>query len=144
MAQLGYHVSKGLPLWDYPVHKGAVLYLALEDDCARLQKRLYRMFGEEPSENFYFATESKTLNEGLEQQLCRFVKEHTDTRLVIIDTLQKVREASGDKFSYSSDYEIVTKLQTWNLPDGGSSHKEDGILGQLRYDFRHKRSAGCC
>jgi RecA-family ATPase len=118
MAQLGYHVSKGLPLWDYPVHKGAVLYLALEDDCARLQKRLYRMFGEEPSENFYFATESKTLNEGLEQQLCRFVKEHTDTRLIIIDTLQKVREASGDKFSYSSDYEIVTKLKKFSDEHG--------------------------
>ena len=26
MAQLAYHVSTGLPLWDYPVHKGTVLY----------------------------------------------------------------------------------------------------------------------
>jgi RecA-family ATPase len=76
------------------------------------------MFGEEPSENFYFATESKTLNEGLEQQFCRFVKEHTDTRLIIIDTLQKVREASGDKFSYSSDYEIVTKLKKFSDEHG--------------------------
>lgn len=32
MAQLGYHVSMGLDLWDYPVRKGTVLYLALEDD----------------------------------------------------------------------------------------------------------------
>ena len=38
MAQLGYHVSMGLDLWDYPVRKGTVLYLALEDDYARLQK----------------------------------------------------------------------------------------------------------
>lgn len=45
MAQLAYHVSKGLPLWGYPVHKGTVLYLALEDDHRRLQGRLYRMFG---------------------------------------------------------------------------------------------------
>ncbi len=56
MAQLGYHVSMGLDLWDYPVRKGTVLYLALEDDYARLQKRLSRMFGMESSENFYFAT----------------------------------------------------------------------------------------
>lgn len=27
MAQLGYHVSKGIPLWNYPVTQGAVLYL---------------------------------------------------------------------------------------------------------------------
>ena len=47
MAQLAYHVSMGLPLWGYPVHKGTVLYLALEDDHRRLQGRLYRMFGTE-------------------------------------------------------------------------------------------------
>lgn len=66
MAQLGYHVSMGLDLWGYSVRKGTVLYLALEDDYARLQKRLSRMFGMESSENFYFATKSKTLNEGLD------------------------------------------------------------------------------
>ena len=40
MAQLAYHVSMGIPLWDYKVRQGSVLYLALEDDYARLQKRL--------------------------------------------------------------------------------------------------------
>ena len=118
MAQLGYHVSMGLDLWDYPVRKGTVLYLALEDDYARLQKRLSRMFGMESSENFYFATQSKTLNEGLEEQLNQFVKEHTDARLIIIDTLQKVREVGGDKFSYASDYEIVTKLKAFSDEHG--------------------------
>ena len=29
MAQLGYHVSMGLPLWGYQVNQGSVLYLAL-------------------------------------------------------------------------------------------------------------------
>lgn len=47
MSQLGYHVSKGIPLWNYPVTQGAVLYLALEDTEERLQKRLARMFGVE-------------------------------------------------------------------------------------------------
>ena len=44
MAQIGYHISKGLPLWGFPVRQGTVLYLALEDDYARLQKRLSQMF----------------------------------------------------------------------------------------------------
>ena len=118
MAQLGYHVSRGIPLWDYPVRKGTVLYLALEDDYARLQKRLSRMFGLESTDSFYFATRSKSLNEGLEEQLIRFVKDHTDARLIIIDTLQKVREASGDKFSYASDYDIVTKLKHFSDTHG--------------------------
>lgn len=118
MAQLGYHVSQGIPLWEYPVRKGAVLYLALEDDYARLQKRLAKMYGMESSENLYFATQSKTLNGGLEQQLTQFVKEHADARLIIIDTLQKVREIGGDKFSYANDYEIVGKLKQFSDKHG--------------------------
>lgn len=111
MAQLGYHVSTGLPLWDYLVNRGSVLYLALEDDYARIQRRLSRMFGVEDADQFHFAIQSQTVNEGLEQQLNRFVEQHTDTRLIIIDTLQKVRESGGDKSGYSSDYEIVGKLK---------------------------------
>ncbi len=59
-----------------------------------------------------------TLNEGLEEQLNQFVKVHTDARLIIIDTLQKVREVDGDKFSDASDYEIVTKLKTFSDEHG--------------------------
>lgn len=44
MAQLAYHVAMGILLWDYSVRQGTVLYLALEDDCARLQRRLFCMF----------------------------------------------------------------------------------------------------
>ncbi len=47
MAQLGYHMSMGSPLWGYQVNQGFVLYLALEDDYSRIQKRLSRMFGME-------------------------------------------------------------------------------------------------
>ena len=114
MGQLAYHVAMGIPLWDYPVRKGTVLYLALEDDYARLQRRLSGMFGVECADNLYFATQAKTLNEGLDRQLEEFLKAHTDARLIIIDTLQKVREVGGDRYSYSSDYEIVTKLKSFS------------------------------
>ena len=66
MAQLAYHVAMGIPLWEYPVHRGTVLYLALEDDYARLQRRLSVMFGVESADNLFFATQAKTLNEGLD------------------------------------------------------------------------------
>jgi len=111
MAQLGYHVSGGIPLWEYPVHKGTVLYLALEDDYTRLQKRLFRMFGMDSIDDFHFATHAKNVSEGLDGQLKKFVREHPNTKLIIIDTLQKVREVGGEKYSYASDYEIVTKLK---------------------------------
>jgi len=111
MAQIAYHVSMGLPLWDYPVHKGTVLYLALEDDHRRLQERLYRMFGMEGTNDLLFAIHAKQVGIGLEEQLKRFVQEHPDTKLIIIDTLQKIREAAGDKYSYANDYEVVGKLK---------------------------------
>lgn len=114
MGQLAYHVAMGLPLWDYPVRKGTVLYLALEDDYARLQRRLSHMFGVESADNLYFATQAKTLKEGLDGELEEFVKQHKDARLIIIDTLQKVREVGGETFSYSNDYEIVTKLKAFS------------------------------
>ncbi|MBD5468505.1 MAG: AAA family ATPase [Lachnospiraceae bacterium] len=114
MGQLAYHVAMGLPLWNYPVRKGTMLYLALEDDYARLQRRLSVMFGVECADNLFFATQAKTLHEGLDGELEGFIKEHKDAKLIIIDTLQKVREVGGDRYSYSSDYEIVTKLKTFS------------------------------
>ena len=111
MAQLAYHVSMGLPLWEHFVHKGTVLYLALEDDYRRLQERMYRMFGTESTENLFFAICAKQLGAGLDEQLQWFVRDHSDTRLIIIDTLQKVREVSGDKYSYASDYEVIGRLK---------------------------------
>ena len=111
MAQLAYHISTGTPLWDMPTKKGTVLYLALEDDYGRLQKRLYRMFGTESTENLYFSVSAKQLGCGLDEQLGNFINEHPDTALIIIDTLQKVREIGGDNYSYASDYDIIARLK---------------------------------
>lgn len=111
MAQLAYHISTGTPLWSYPVRKGTVLYLALEDDYSRLQKRLYQMFGTESTENLYFSVSASQLGSGLDEQLQNFVREHPDTELIIIDTLQKVREVGGDSYNYANDYDIIARLK---------------------------------
>ena len=111
MAQLAYHISTGEKLWDYEVHQGTVLYLALEDDYQRLQERMFRMFGVEGTPNLHFAVYAKQLGNGLDEQLEQFVKEHPDTRLIIIDTLQKIRELGGEAYSYADDYQIVGRLK---------------------------------
>jgi len=113
MAQLAYHVSLGRPLWGYPVRQGTVLYLALEDEYRRLQERLFRMFGVEGTDDLYFANSVKQLGGGLQEQLDKFVHDHPNTKLIIIDTLQKVREHAGDRYSYASDYEIVGQLKNF-------------------------------
>lgn len=113
MAQLAYHISTGTPLWNFTVQKGTVLYLALEDDYKRLQARLYRMFGAEGNEDLFFSVSAGQLGNGLDEQLTRFIQEHPDTHLIIIDTLQKIREVGGDRYSYASDYEIITRLKSF-------------------------------
>ena len=69
------------------------------------------MFGTEGTDNLLFAVYAKQLGVGLEEQLKKFVREHPDTKLIIIDTLQKIREAGGEKYSYANDYEVVGKLK---------------------------------
>jgi hypothetical protein len=101
----------GHTLWDYPVRQGGVLYLALEDDYQRLQGRMSRMFGVEGTDNLHFAITSAQIGLGLVEQLDNFLKDRPDTRLVIIDTLQKVRDAIGEAYSYSGDYDAIGQLK---------------------------------
>ena len=110
MAQLAYHVSTGTEMWGFQVQKGSVLYLALEDDYGRLQKRLYKMFGVETAKNLYFGIEAPSLGDGLIDLLEGFVEDHPDTRLIIVDTLQKVR-GNNDGHTYSSDYQDICQLK---------------------------------
>ena len=114
MAQLAYHISTGKELWNNPVNQGKVLYLALEDDYARLQKRLYRMFGTDGTDNLFFSVSAKNLNGGLFDQLEKFISNNPDTKLIIIDTLQKVRESATEKYSYASDYEVIAQLKKFS------------------------------
>lgn len=69
------------------------------------------MFGTDSTSNLHFAIYAKQLGGGLEEQLKKFIREHPDTKLIIVDTLQKVREAGGEKYSYANDYEVVGKLK---------------------------------
>ena len=110
VAQIAYHISTGKKLWDYDVHQGTVLYLALEDDYQRIQSRMFMMYGVEDSSNLYFATAANKIGNGLDEQLEFFINEHPDTKL-IIDTMQKIREVGGEAYSYASDYEIIGRLK---------------------------------
>ena len=111
VAQLAYHVSTGQKLWEYEVHQGTVLYLALEDDFGRIQNRMFMMYGIEDTDKLHFATVAGKIGNGLDEQLENFMQEHPDTKLIIIDTMQKIREAGGEAYSYASDYEIIGVLK---------------------------------
>ena len=111
VAQIAYHVSIGRKLWDFEVHQGTVLYLALEDDYQRIQSRMFMMYGVDDTPNLHFATVAGRIGNGLDEQLENFVREHSNTKLIIIDTMQKIREVGGEAYSYASDYEIIGRLK---------------------------------
>lgn len=75
VAQIAYHVSTGEKLWDYEVHQGSVLYLALEDDYQRIQSRMFMMYGVEDSDKLHFATAANKIGNGLDEQLDFFIGE---------------------------------------------------------------------
>lgn len=111
VAQIAYHVSTGRKLWDFDVHQGTVLYLALEDDYQRIQSRMFMMYGMNDTPNLHFATAAGKIGNGLDEQLENFMREHPNTKLIIIDTMQKIRELGGEAYSYASDYEIIGRLK---------------------------------
>lgn len=111
VAQIAYHVSTGRKLWDFEAHQGTVLYLALEDDYQRIQSRMFMMYGVNDTPNLHFATAAGKVGNGLDEQLENFMREHPDTKLIIIDTMQKIRELGGEAYSYASDYEIIGRLK---------------------------------
>ena len=118
VAQIAYHVSTGQDLWGYKVHQGTVLYLALEDDFQCIQSRMFMMYGVNDTPNLHFATAAGKIGNGLDEHLKNFVQEHPDTNLIIIDTMQKIREVGGEAYSYANDYEIIGRIKQFGDQHG--------------------------
>ena len=103
-------VAQGLPLWNFAVAQGDVLYLSLEDSFQRIQTRLFDLTEDAPP-TLHFAIMADTLKHGLEQQIEQFLTEHPDTKLVVIDTLQRVRSTGNDSNLYANDYQDIGLLK---------------------------------
>ena len=112
MLDLCFSVAEGEKFLDQPTEKGTVLYLDLEDPESRLIQRARGIRDVIPSK-FHEATKAGRLGGGLTEQIEDFVKEHPDTNLVVIDTLQKIRKPKGD--TYAGDYAVISALK--NLAD---------------------------
>ena len=108
--QIAHCVSMGMPLWGRKVQKSEVLYLALEDTERRIQSRLMRICGGETGE-IAFATESEVLGRGFEEQVTNYLHKHPQAKLVIVDTLIKVREMNSRGSAYADDYATMTAFK---------------------------------
>lgn len=108
-------VSRGKEFLDYVTNQAGCLYLALEDGVYRLQDRLKKLLCKEKSpDNFYLSVKADVLDGGLIKQLDEEFEEHPDIKLIIIDTLQKVRgSVKRNEIAYATDYRELGTLKEY-------------------------------
>ncbi|HVF03118.1 MAG TPA: AAA family ATPase [Rubrobacteraceae bacterium] len=103
--------SGGTALGGKPVEPGSVLYLALEDNPRRLQGRLSKVLaGEKPPHGLVLTDRWPRLGEGGLEAMEAWLISHPDARLVIVDTLEKIRSKGSGRNVYREDYEAVAPL----------------------------------
>lgn len=112
---LGLSQAAGGEFMGHQCNQCGVLYMALEDSLHRLQNRMNKILNGKPApEQFYFATEAPKLDKGLLDTLDDHLKKHPDTKLIIIDTLQKIRgQALPREASYAQDYREMETVKAF-------------------------------
>jgi hypothetical protein len=104
----------GLAFGSIPVDATTVLYLALEDNARRIRSRLSHLRLDDtgwPS-NFHLTNHSPKLDTGLLPALEAWLDQHPDCRVVVIDTLARVRgKRNRDEDLYSGDSRVTEQLQ---------------------------------
>ena len=105
-------VACGTPFGKLNVVQGDVLYLALEDNPRRLKRRMNALCPQMAwSDRLTFATDWSRLDQDGVTPIKAWIENQASPRLVIIDTLQKVRRSSNDKeSSYANDYAALEEL----------------------------------
>lgn len=76
------------------------------------------MFGSECTENLLLATKAESVKGNLMKQLANFYEKYPDTVLIIVDTLQKIREVGDDSYSYANDYEVIAAVKQFTDKTG--------------------------
>ena len=110
-AQIAFHVSRGIDLFGHKTRQAEVLYLALEDSPARLQRRFGTMFGYQESKALHLAVHAGCIEGNLMDQLKAFLEEHPALKLIIIDTLVMIKQQEETQFSYTNDYKLIGKIK---------------------------------
>lgn len=105
-------VAMGGSFLGYQCHKTGCLYMALEDGERRLKSRMQKILYPVPApQGFDFTTMAPTLGNGLMDALEGYIKLHPETGLIVLDTLQKIRDVGGGRDVYGRDYADVGTLK---------------------------------
>ena len=89
---------------------GDVLFIALEDSKRRLRSRLQKL-GANPNERLKLCVEWPRIDEGGIEAIKAWLDKHPDARLIVIDTLAKIRpKGISNKDAYQADADALTEL----------------------------------
>lgn len=102
-------VAKGENFLGRKTEQGQVVYMALEDTFVSLQSRMYELT-DEPSENLIFSLIANSIGNGLEEDLRECKNKFPNLKMVVIDTLQKIRNTIDTK--YGADYRELSVLKS--------------------------------
>lgn len=102
-------VAKGENFIGRKTDQGQVVYMALEDTFVSLQSRMYELT-DEPSENLIFSLIANSIGSGLEEDLQECKNKFPNLKMVVIDTLQKIRNTIDTK--YDADYRELSVLKS--------------------------------
>lgn len=117
---MGLCIAAGIPWMGFATMRCGVLYCALEDSMARLQDRMRKVLnGIKPPDEFYFLTELPTMDNGLFKALDHYLSQYPHIKLIIIDTLQRVRgKQSAHSSLYAYDYGDLGAFQKYAISRG--------------------------
>lgn len=110
---MGLSIATGKNFFGKQTEQASVLYLALEDSLKRLQDRINKILNNNPAPaNLHLLIDSPNLDNGLLQYLDEILKQYSDIKLIIIDTLQKIRgQALPRENAYQQDYREMGLLK---------------------------------
>ena len=113
MLWLELQVSQGFSVWRSPTMHCDMLYLCLEDTLRRIKDRLFDLT-DDSNRSFHLAVTCGLNGNGLEEEIMNFLEAFPKTKLVIIDTLQKVRDSRGSAGKtgmYGNDYDDISAIK---------------------------------
>lgn len=105
-------VSCGAQFLGETAQVGAVLYLALEDSLPRLQRRISKLNKRRQydPQKLFLATDWPRGIDGF-AAIRNWIAQHPDVRLIVIDTLEKIRNPRQGRNDYEDDYNAIDGLR---------------------------------
>lgn len=118
--QLASAVAQGVPLFEgFESVAGKVLYIALEEMPTLTASRFAKMGVSLPPQSVYVEYTFPPLSRGGATHIGNFIATNPETKLVVVDVLQRLRGHTG-KSSYRADYQELTSLHQLGNESGAA------------------------